>query len=175
MAWTLTPIGPITETAVPSTSPSRAYRTVTWRPAEDVRYTRINPATTRPIRDPSRSRYSTLPTGTSTLTASANNLAARGLVQSHQEGAKPRCHPQECTATIGRVEIRGLLARKEPCPRLDARRRGGSTRTETAIASPHWSISTVVEARGSAPCARDCACRPWHGKGHGQASLTRRS
>jgi hypothetical protein len=47
---------------------------VTWRPSADVRYTRIKPATTTPIREASRSRYSTLPPGTSTRTTSDNSF-----------------------------------------------------------------------------------------------------
>jgi hypothetical protein len=35
-AWTLTLTGPPTRTAMPSTSASRAYLTVTWRPSAEV-------------------------------------------------------------------------------------------------------------------------------------------
>ena len=45
-AWTPTLAGPPTSTAIPSTSPGRAYRTVTCRPSSDVMYTRIRPCTT---------------------------------------------------------------------------------------------------------------------------------
>ena len=55
--------GPPTSTAIPSTSPGRAYRTVTCRPSGEVRYTRSRPRTTSAARGSDPARYTVVPAG----------------------------------------------------------------------------------------------------------------
>lgn len=62
-AWTPTLADPPTITAIPSTSPGRAYRTVTWRPSTDARYTRTRPCTTSTTCGLEPGRYTVVPAG----------------------------------------------------------------------------------------------------------------
>jgi hypothetical protein len=61
--WTPTLAGPPTRTAIPSTSPGRAYRTVSCRPPGELRYTRIRPRTTSAACGADPARYTVVPPG----------------------------------------------------------------------------------------------------------------
>ena len=61
--WTRRWLARSTRTAIPSTSPGRAYRTVTCRPPGELRYTRIRPRTTSAACGADPARYTVVPAG----------------------------------------------------------------------------------------------------------------
>jgi hypothetical protein len=62
-AWTLVLAGPPTSTAMPSTSPDRAYRTVTCRPSTGIRWTRSRPPKSSAACGPTRPGRPSCPPG----------------------------------------------------------------------------------------------------------------